>query len=168
MVKPNSGFLEFRDANGKFMGQGWIWYNPKNKQITIDNIEIPITLLSQMNDLEMQFKKLLENVSKGIIKGMGTQNVNRITIGLGYNDLSHLLKNEKLYQKYTPNEDIKEPEKYTENEISILKGGAPDDFVIAEIQKDDDNNIEFVYSDAREGIGQVLLWENPKVKSIEK
>jgi len=168
MVKPNSGFLEFRDADGKFVGQGWVWYNPENKQVTIDNIEIPTALLSKMSDLEMQFKKLLENVTKGIVKGMGAENVNRVTIGLGCNDLSHLLKNEKLYQRYTPNEHIKNPENLTDKEINILKGGAPRDFIIAEIQKDDDANIKFVYSDAREEIGQVLLWENPKIKNIEK
>ncbi len=167
MIKPNSGFLEFRDANGKFMGQGWIWYNPENKQVTIDNIEIPTTLLSKMDDLEMEFKKLLENITKGIIKGMGTKNVNRITIGLGYNDLSHLLKNEKLYKKYTPNEIIEENETLTESEIAILKGGTPRDFTLSEIQKDNDSNIKIVYSDAREGIGQILLWENPKEKTKE-
>lgn len=168
MVKPNSGFLEFRDASGKFMGQGWVWYNPENKQVTIDNIEIPTTLLGRMDDLEMQFKKLLENITKGIIKGMGTKNVNRITIGLGYNDLSHLLKNEKLYKKYTPNEIIEENETLTESEIAILKGGTPRDFTLSEIQKDNDSNIKIVYSDAREGIGQILLWENPKEKTKEK
>ncbi len=168
MIKPNSGFLEFRNVNGKFVGQGWVWYNPENKQVTIDNIEIPNTLLRQIDNLELQFKKLLDNVTKGIIKGIGTENVNRITIGLGCNDLSQLLKNEKLYQKYIPAEKIENTENLTAGEINILKGGAPRDFTISEIQKDGDTAIKNVYSDAREERGQVLLWNNAREKTKEK
>lgn len=194
MVKPNSGFMEFRNKNGLFVGQGWVWYNKDTKNITIDNIEIPQKALRGIPYLENAFKKMLNEVVQGFVQAMGQENINMITMGMGRNDISNLLKT-KAYKLANVKVDInsiyliidkilnmsvKEVEALTEedvrkmvdeyiatlseSDIELLKAGCPKDFTTSEMRKDGDDFIKKAYSDATLDVGQVLLWQNPLIQ----
>ncbi len=95
MTMPNSTFIVFR-KNNRMIGQAWVWYDEKNAQITLDNIEVPQKVL---HDIEKDIT--LKNDIVACIKVMANdlavsmQNnghkVKTVTVGKGYNDFNNIL-----------------------------------------------------------------------------
>jgi hypothetical protein len=101
MSMPNSGFIVFY-YNGKIIGQSWVWYDKKSKTICLDNIEIPHRYLEKINQnktIQKNFINCLiriENSFKEIMNKKRLE-VDKVTIGQGYNDLKDVLdKNFKI------------------------------------------------------------------------
>ncbi len=97
MTQPNSTFIAFR-AGARIVGQAWIWYDEKNKQITLDNIEIPHTALDDIYKGTISGKEFLQCLKRLAValKDDFSKNrhpINNITIGLGYNDFKEFLVN---------------------------------------------------------------------------
>ncbi|MGN1227244.1 MAG: leucine-rich repeat domain-containing protein [Christensenellales bacterium] len=95
MTKPNSSFLVFRNANNEILGQAWVWYDEKTKQVTLDNIEVPHCKLNNLNkdkELQDEFIDCLVRVRQGFISAMGNDKVQNVTIGMGYNDITTLIE----------------------------------------------------------------------------
>lgn len=95
MAEPNSGFVVLR-AGDKIIGQAWVWYDEKTKQITLDNIEVPHVAqqkIKQDTVLQQNVLKCLDRLGAGFFKGMKEKGlaVQQITIGKGYNDFNSIL-----------------------------------------------------------------------------
>ena len=95
MSEPNSGFVVLRAGN-QIIGQAWVWYDEKTKQITLDNIEVPHVArqkIEQDNILQQNVLNCLNRLSVGFFKGMKEKglDVEQITIGKGYNDFNNIL-----------------------------------------------------------------------------
>ncbi|MGN1227246.1 MAG: leucine-rich repeat domain-containing protein [Christensenellales bacterium] len=96
MTQPNSSFLVFRNANNEVLGQAWVWYDEKAKQVTLDNIEVPhckLQYLERDKELQDEFVDCLVRVRQGFISAMGNDKVQNVTIGMTYNDLSKIIAN---------------------------------------------------------------------------
>ncbi len=101
MTKPNSSFIVFRNK-GAILGQAWVWYDEKNKQVTLDNIEVPdskLNIVEKDKKVQKQFVKTLLRLRDGFVKEMGEDKVKTVTIGTGYNNINHVLnKNFELVE----------------------------------------------------------------------
>ena len=100
MTQTNSGFVVFKNAQD-ILGMSWVWFDKETKQITLDNIEVPNIWLAKIKasrELQYYFCECLNRLVYGIELGMGTENISRITIGKGYNDIKYLLS--KYYPTY--------------------------------------------------------------------
>lgn len=90
-TQTNSGFVKFTH-NGQIIGQSWVWYNPKNKIVCLDNIEVPTKWLKRMKnkDIEKEFTSCLLRLADSIKRSMHDNgyDVDMVTIGSGYNDFS--------------------------------------------------------------------------------
>jgi len=98
MTKPNSGFITFNHKD-KIIGQSWVWYDEENKVVCLDNIEVPRKYLGKINDnkqIKESFIRCLLRVEENFKKEMETRGfeVNKVTIGKGYNDIQNVLKDE--------------------------------------------------------------------------
>ena len=111
---PNAGFLVFEEAildkEGKPIGktrilaQAYVWYDPKTKTVCYDNIEIPTKILNELKKGEKHNRKtstsaLMDAVLKSANAIMHEMNKNgveveRVTTGVGYNDLITELEKE--------------------------------------------------------------------------
>ncbi len=94
MTEPNSGFVAFRNEE-KLIGQAWVWYDEKEKTVCLDNIEVPTKMLEILRKdsvMQNQFIYCLIRLKNGVQTAMGKDKVNKVTIGLGYNDISKVLE----------------------------------------------------------------------------
>lgn len=94
MTEPNSGFVTFRIGD-KLIGQAWVWYDEKEKTVCLDNIEVPTKMLEILRKdsvMQNQFIDCLIRLKNGVQTAMGKDKVNKVTIGLGYNDISKVLE----------------------------------------------------------------------------
>ncbi len=95
MSQPNSTFVVF-SADSRIIGQAWIWYDEKNKQITLDNIEVPHNALEDIYNgkiSDKEFVLCLKRLAMAL-KNDFAQNgrpVKNVTIGLGHNDFKEFL-----------------------------------------------------------------------------
>lgn len=97
MSQPNSTFVVFRNG-ARIIGQAWIWYDETNKQITLDNIEIPNSVLEDIYDGKVnqrEFVECLERLANDLIADFGKNGraVDDVTVGLGRNDFQDFLVN---------------------------------------------------------------------------
>jgi len=120
-INPNSGFLVFESTDPnlpkerKLLGQAYVWYDPETKTLCYDNIEVPTDVIKNLNkshlesqktqttSLKTDFLEAIERSAKNIMEKMRDDGieVNRVTIGEGWNDFSNELKN--LYKsEYDP------------------------------------------------------------------
>ena len=103
MTKANSGFIIF-NYKDKIIGQSWVWYDEKKKTICLDNIEIPHRYLEKINQNKIIQKNFIEcllrieNNFKEKMKKHGLE-VNKVTIGKGYNDIKEILNQKFLLIK---------------------------------------------------------------------
>ena len=103
---PLSGFIVFeqkiKGAKGVIgtliLGQAYVWYDPVEKTVCFDNIEVPSKVLSEFANGTGKFSKrdlvdLVEDAATSIIKTMNANGVevDEVTTGEGYNDLRHSL-----------------------------------------------------------------------------
>lgn len=104
MTMPNSSFLIFR-YKGKLIAQAWVWYDEKTKQVTLDNIEVPNKIIRDIENnthLQQEFINCLFRFNDAVKNAMNKQAVlvEKVTIGVGYNDINKLLrKNFSLVDK---------------------------------------------------------------------
>ena len=112
-VNPNAGFLVFEenflDENGvlktRILAQAYVWYDPETKTVCYDNIEIPTKILKELKSGEKNERKLSTSAFINAIVESATSIINtmnkngvevqRVTTGVGYNDLSEEL--EKIF-----------------------------------------------------------------------
>ena len=95
MTMPNSGFITF-NYKDKIIGQSWVWYDDKSKTICLDNIEIPhryLEKINQNNTIQKSFIDCLLRIEKSFKEEMNKRGleVNKVTIGEGYNDIKEIL-----------------------------------------------------------------------------
>ena len=95
MTMPNSGFITF-NYKDKIIGQAWVWYDEKGKTICLDNIEIPhryLEKIHQNKNVQKSFVDCLLRVEKNFKEEMNRRGleVNRVTVGEGYNDIKEIL-----------------------------------------------------------------------------
>ncbi|MBQ8749238.1 MAG: leucine-rich repeat domain-containing protein [Clostridia bacterium] len=104
MTMPNSSFLVFRYKE-KLIAQAWVWYDEKTKQVTLDNIEVPNKIIREIENnahLQQEFINCLFRFNDAVKNAMNKQAVlvEKVTIGVGYNDINKLLrKNFSLVDK---------------------------------------------------------------------
>ena len=98
MTKPNSSFVVFKQ-NENIIGQAWIWYDEQNRQLTLDNIEIPYSYyvkVLEKGEYKQDLLNCIERFCKNIMQKMNEEQyyVDAVTIGLGYNKIAiDLIKN---------------------------------------------------------------------------
>lgn len=97
MIMPNSKFMTF-NYNNEILGQSWVWYDEYNKTICLDNIEVPekyVNKIKKSRLLQESFIACLKRVGFNFIKEMKSKGleVEKVTIGKGYNDINYILKN---------------------------------------------------------------------------
>ena len=97
MTKPNSGFITF-NYNERIIGQAWVWYDEESKTICLDNIEVPRKHLDKIEhnkEIQDNFIACLLRIEENFKKEMNDKGfeVNRVTIGQGYNDIKKILDN---------------------------------------------------------------------------
>lgn len=139
MKMPNSSFIVFR-YNNEIIGQAWVWYDEKSKQITLDNIESPSAVIDKIKTdktLEEEMIKCLLRLNNGFLNAMGDK-VEKVTIGLSCNDMNSILT--KYFSKIEQN-NINELSDYSE---SINMQFGPD-------------HTDNAYSDATKNKGQLLI-----------
>ena len=95
MTKPNSGFITF-NYKDKIIGQAWVWYDNKNKTVCLDNIEVPHRYLEKIHQNETVQKSFIDcllRIEKSFKEEMNRRRleVNRVTVGEGYNDIKEIL-----------------------------------------------------------------------------
>ena len=95
MTQPNSAFVVFK-VNERILGQAWVWYDRDNKQITLDNIEVPKNInleLLKDRSLQTEFLQCLDRLGNNFIETMRKNNnpVDLVTIGTGFNDVNKIL-----------------------------------------------------------------------------
>ncbi len=105
MSRGNSGFVIFSKGE-HVLGQAWIWYDEQAKQVTLDNIEVPSSVLNIVKDyecLQHEIVECLERLGQGILDEMNKDKfkVSCVTIGLGYNDFNKFL-NERYIEVENP------------------------------------------------------------------
>ncbi len=97
MTRANSGFLVIKKGE-RILGQAWVWYDEKRKQVTLDNIEVPSRVLKIINSdkvLQDEIVECLKRVCVGFDKAMNDEThyrVKKITVGAGYNDFNKILQ----------------------------------------------------------------------------
>jgi len=143
MTQPNSTFIAFRQGE-RLIGQAWVWYDKETGQVTLDNIEVPDAVMSDLKRFEGMREGVIDCINRlgvNLVKSMNanfeeqgkTERVNKVTIGLGCNDFKRF-----LLSNYQQTKDIKELTGY---------GG---------------------YSDAKKEVGQVTVVELEKEKIVLK
>lgn len=108
-TNPNAGFLVFEqsvlDENGnktgktRILGQAYVWYDAEQKTVCYDNIEMPESVISEIEknnskitaDDILDAVKLSANAIVSEMKKRGNE-VEKVTVGKGYNDLNKQLK----------------------------------------------------------------------------
>lgn len=104
MSQPNSAFVAFR-ADSRIIGQAWVWYDEKSKQITLDNIEVPHTALEDIYNgivSDKEFVLCLKRLATALKDDFDKKGrpIKNVTVGLGYNDFKDfLLKNFEEIEK---------------------------------------------------------------------
>lgn len=96
MRECNSGFITF-NYKDKVIGQAWVWYDENSKTVCLDNIEVPHKYLDKINsnrEIQNSFISCLLRVEENFKKEMNLKGfqVDKVTIGKGYNDLLNVLK----------------------------------------------------------------------------
>ena len=107
---PNAGFLvfeeEIKDENGQptgeyqILAQAYIWYDPENKTVCYDNIEIPTKILKALREgKQLSTEGLMKSLTESADAIMSAMNrngveVKKVTTGQGYNDLREELEKE--------------------------------------------------------------------------
>ncbi len=111
-TNPNAGFMVFEqtvlDEKGnptgekQILGQAYIWYDPETKTVCYDNIEIPKSVLQELEKGDKENKGLttetlmhaVEESAIAIMKSMNKDGimVEQVTTGAGFNDLVNTLK----------------------------------------------------------------------------
>ena len=106
MTQPNSTFIAFRQGE-RLVAQAWVWYDKNTKQVTLDNIEVPNSVMNDFKRYESMKVGVLDCINRlgvNLVKSMNSNfarqgksdRVERVTIGLGYNDFkSYLTSNYK-------------------------------------------------------------------------
>ena len=115
VMKPNSGFIKF-SYNGRIIGQSWVWHNKRTKTVCLDNIEIPTLWkkkIKKHKSLEQDFLDCLHRLADSFVKNM---NIDRVTIGAGYNDLSVVTNLDIITGNISPTPD--DYHGYTDAEIT--------------------------------------------------
>lgn len=96
MCEPNSKFMVFNHKNN-IIGQAWVWYDESTKTVCLDNIEIPRSYLSIIKKFKLKkgFVDCLKRVASNFISEMEKHGleVNKVTVGEGYNDIKKVLSN---------------------------------------------------------------------------
>lgn len=140
MTQPNSGFIVFKHGSD-ILGQAWVWYDEKAKQVTLDNIEVPRKVLEKISTnpkIEHEILDCLDRLGSGFDKAMNNKShtLDRVTIGKGYNDFNKILSSKlstikrpvKLsnYQGYTDAEEQYLLENFSNEFTKTPKQNAPE------------------------------------------
>lgn len=111
-LNKNAGFLVFEedvlDENNsktgktKILGQAYVWYDAEHKTVCYDNIEVPKMALQRIKSAKSgatveAFLQAIDLSATSVLNKMRQNGVDveRITVGKGYNDFNYIL--EKLY-----------------------------------------------------------------------
>lgn len=99
----------------KILGQAYVWYDGKST-VCLDNIEIPTKMLEELDRNEksakgLRYKDILDAVDRSAFAIMDKMNksgktVEKVTTGVGYNDLVKQFKNYKRENKDVANHDM--------------------------------------------------------------
>lgn len=153
ITMPNSNFVVFK-MQEHIIGQAWIWYDEQTKQVTLDNIEMPASLIEKVlknAEIKDAFLMCVERFCLNIMQKMNeNQNmVDAVTIGLGYNKIGvelvkkyGIIKNAKKLTTYANYTDANKQSLICKTPASKLEVMFPNK---EELKKIKENELLLVY-----------------------